>query len=207
MMLNKNPEYFLTIANENSFSKAAAKLYVSQSYLSQHLLRLEKELDVQLFDRSTNPIKLTEAGKLYKKYLEQNQQLYTTFTTELDVINDQRIYSLNIGLPTWRGTTLLPDILPTFIREYPNVRIHLHEHPVKELYTLLEKGVADFCILNASVGYADRVTTEILAYEKILLVANKNNPKTAEIREMMEKDTAPFDLGILKDECFILIIE
>ena len=69
-VVNKNPEYFLTIASERSVSKAAEKLYVSQSYLSQHIAKLEQQLSVKLFNRNKNPIEITEAGRIYASYLE-----------------------------------------------------------------------------------------------------------------------------------------
>ena len=59
MVVNRNPEYFLMIAQECSICHAAEKLYISQSSLSQHLAKLEAGLEVKLFDRSTNPIRLT----------------------------------------------------------------------------------------------------------------------------------------------------
>ena len=69
-MYIKNPEYFITTVREGSISKAAEKLYLSQPYLSQCIARTEKELGVKLFDRSHMPLKLTEAGKIYMRYLE-----------------------------------------------------------------------------------------------------------------------------------------
>ena len=61
-------EYFLTIAELGSLSKAAEKLYVSQPSLTQYINRLEDNLGIKLFDRSKSPINLTPAGELYLKY-------------------------------------------------------------------------------------------------------------------------------------------
>ncbi|MEE1042732.1 MAG: LysR family transcriptional regulator, partial [Clostridia bacterium] len=63
-----NKEYILTIYNEGSFSKAANKLYISQPSLSASVKRIEEKVSVPLFDRSTTPISLTEAGQEYVKY-------------------------------------------------------------------------------------------------------------------------------------------
>ena len=56
--MNNHPEYFIMIVQTKSLSAAAARLYVSQPYLSQYLIRLEKEFNVKLFDRTT-PLRLT----------------------------------------------------------------------------------------------------------------------------------------------------
>ena len=79
----KNPEYFITTVREGSISKAAEKLYLSQPYLSQCIARTEKELGVKLFDRSHMPLKLTEAGKIYMRYLESVGVLTGQFEEQL----------------------------------------------------------------------------------------------------------------------------
>ena len=82
-MYIKNPEYFITTVREGSISKAAEKLYLSQPYLSQCIARTEKELGVKLFDRSHMPLKLTEAGKIYMRYLESVGVLTGQFEEQL----------------------------------------------------------------------------------------------------------------------------
>ena len=72
-MFVKNPEYFITIANERSISKSAEKLYLSQPYLSQYLAKLEANLGVTLLDRSHTPLRLMPAGELFLAYLESQR--------------------------------------------------------------------------------------------------------------------------------------
>ena len=64
-------EYVYAVYQERSFSKAARKLFVSQPWLSSTVKKVEQELNLQLFDRSTNPISLTEAGKYYIENVER----------------------------------------------------------------------------------------------------------------------------------------
>ena len=117
MVVNRNPEYFLMIAQECSICHAAEKLYISQSSLSQHLAKLEAGLEVKLFDRSTNPIRLTEAGRIYQQYLESDRYLYQKLQSDLNEQNRSRCQHVGIGLGTWRGSLLLPEILPDFLTE------------------------------------------------------------------------------------------
>ena len=58
-------EYFIEMARENNITRAAERLYVSQSAVNQHLLKLEAELGTQLFVRSRRNWRLTEAGEIY----------------------------------------------------------------------------------------------------------------------------------------------
>ena len=66
MIQNRNPEYFLTVVREKGISRAADKLFITQSSLSQHIAKLEADLGVRLFDRRQTPIALTPAGALYR---------------------------------------------------------------------------------------------------------------------------------------------
>lgn len=70
-MYFKNYEYFLMIAEEGSISKAADKLYLTQPSLSKYLKRLEENLGVELFSRDRYPLALTQAGIIYKRYVEE----------------------------------------------------------------------------------------------------------------------------------------
>ena len=202
--VNKNPEYFLTIAKEKNISKAADILYLSQSYLSQHISKLESEFDVKLFDRSKTPIELTDAGKIYLNYLQASNQLYTKLAFEFDTLNEQRANLLNLGIPPWRGSTLLPDILPTFMEKHKNVQLCLFEHPTRQLFDLIEKNTVDIAIMNVSLDNVNSFGAEFIKYEKILLAANKKHPKTKILVERREKGE-PVDLDILRDECFVLM--
>lgn len=205
-IVNKNPEYFLTIAKEGNISKAADILYVSQSYLSQYISKLESSFDVKLFDRSKTPIELTEAGRIYYNYLQASNQLYSKLTADFDALNHERANTLNLGIPPWRGATMLPEILPIFAEKNKNVQIHLHEYSARQLYDLIEKNIVEVAIMNVSLGEHDIVGTELIKYEKILLITNKNNPWTKKLKEI-EARKEIVDINILSDECFILMKE
>ena len=164
MVVNRNPEYFLTIVQERSISRAAEKLYISQSSLSQYISKLERALDVKLLDRSKNPLQVTEAGRIYKNYLESNNFLYHKLQSEL---TSNRMQTVNVGTGTWRGAILLPEILPDFIQQHPKTHIILSEFPISELSTLVNNSTVDFAIMNTSPGAAagDDLIREIITYE------------------------------------------
>ena len=204
MQVNKNPEYFLTIASEGSFSRAAKKLYVSQPYLSQHVTRLEEELGVRLLDRSTAPVTLTEAGAIYVKYLESCRQLGQKLQEDFASLGADRERMLKLGFSNWRANTLLPDVLPVFSARCPQVRIDLFERPTDELYQLAERGDIDFAVMNAAVDAPDTVTTETVLYERILLAGHRDNPVTAELLRRQEQNE-PIDLHLLENERVILM--
>ena len=154
-MFVKNPEYFLTIVKERSISKAAERLYLSQPYLSQYLAKLERNLGVVLLDRSHSPLKLTPAGELFHAYLERQDYLDRQLVSDLRDLRDRRRPTLHIGVSPWRGSTLLPDVLPAFAQQYPDVQVVLHEAPVPELGKLAEGSVLDFCVMQIPEDLTD----------------------------------------------------
>ena len=142
-MFVKNPEYFITIANERSISKSAEKLYLSQPYLSQYLAKLEANLGVTLLDRSHTPLRLMPAGELFLAYLESQRYLDRQLEDDLRQLQDHRQQTLHIGVATWRGSILLPDLLPAFSQRCPDVKVVLHELPAPQLGELVADNVTD----------------------------------------------------------------
>ena len=73
-MILRHIKYFLAVAEHQSFTRAAASLYVSQPALSQQIKQLEESLETILFDRSGRHIKLTHAGEVYASYAHKALQ-------------------------------------------------------------------------------------------------------------------------------------
>lgn len=204
MKVNKNPEYFLTVAAERSISKAAEKLYISQPYLSQHIIRLEESFQVQLLDREKTPITLTPAGEIYANYLESCRQLYRKLLFDFDSVSASRARSLRLGFSHWRASTLLPDVLPTFTQRYPDVKLEFFESPTSDLYGLITSDKVDFVIVNTTLDTPDDVTTETIFYEKILLVGHRDNPVSSAFLQMRQAGL-PLDLHLLEEEQMLLL--
>lgn len=203
MLLNRNPEYFLTIVRERNISRAAGKLYISQSSLSQHIAKLEEGLGAQLLDRTRTPLTLTPAGELYRNYLESSSFLYDKFMVDLTELNRSRMQTVHLGLGTWRGEMLSPVVVPSFLQEHPQTRIDLHEFPVSELYPLMEDGKVDFSIMNtAPSGVPEGFVNEVIAYERILLVVNRESQLAAKLAQSQPAGQMP-DLRLLEQERYI----
>ena len=202
---NKNPEYFLTVAAERSISRAAERLYISQSYLSQHIIRLEEDLGVQLLDRNSSPLRLTEAGRIYRDYLESNSYLYQQMRAEMDALSGSREQTLSIGCGTWRGSLLLPEVLPPLLERYPKGHVQLHEFPVSELYALAMNESVDFAVMNTlPTEVPEGLVREVIGYERILLVMSPHLPAAPAMLERKRAGLPP-DLSLLKEERLILL--
>lgn len=204
-MYIKNPEYFLTVARERGISKAAEKLLLSQPYLSQCIGRMEQELGMKLFDRSHTPLTLTEAGKLYLSYLEGVGALTGKFESQLEELKTDSRQTLNIGMTLWRGSVLLPDILPVFTELHPEARIVLHEEHSEKLEELLLEEEIDFALMNIPKK-VDEFIYELILNERMLLVANREAPFVRGLKTSVEHP-AHISLDNLKGERFLLLPE
>lgn len=205
-MFIKNPEYFLLIVKEGSISKAAEKLYLSQPYLSQYLHKLESEVGAVLLDRSHMPLRLTPAGEVFRAYLERRDYMDRQLLSDLRDIKDRRRPVLHIGLSPWRGSALLPDVLPRFTKQFPDVQIVLHEAPVPELPALAESGTTDFCIMHIPDDLTD-LSYEQVMQERVLLIGHRDHPFLRGLDSSFD-DPKPFpDLRRLERARLILLPE
>ena len=102
---------FMAAAETMNFSRAAREMYISQQALSNHISNLEKEFDVQLFNRTT-PLTLTYAGRALKLRAKQLLELKDETYRQLADIKDFTTGQISIGVSHTRGRFLLPAILP-----------------------------------------------------------------------------------------------
>lgn len=204
MVQDRNPEYFLAIASEKSISKAAERLHISQPYLSQYVIHLEKEFGVRLLDRTKSPLALTAAGKVYANYLEDSSQLYEQLLQDFTRLNASRRQTLRVAMSNWRASTLLPSILPAFSQEHPEAHLELLERPTSEMFRLVADNTVDFAIMNTNLNTPDYLTTETILYEKILLVGNRGNLAAQALAEACRAGREP-KLSVLEHERFVLL--
>ena len=102
--------YFVAVVEEQSFTKAAEKLFIAQSALSRQIKLLEEYLDIQIVDRKKNGIKLTTAGEeLYKVALKLEKHLLAAEREMLRLVNKEVIFVL--GASPVIGNYILPDFL------------------------------------------------------------------------------------------------
>lgn len=203
-MFVKNPEYFLAIVKERSISKAAERLYLSQPYLSQYLAKLEGSLGVVLLDRSHSPLKLTSAGELFHAYLERQSFLDRQLVSDLRDLQNRKRPLLHIGASPWRGATLLPDILPLFEEQYPDVQVVLHEAPVPELGELAAANVIDFCVMQPPADL-DELTYEPVMRERVFLVGRRDHPLLQGLDSTAEAPRPFPDLSLLEHERVVML--
>lgn len=174
-MNSQQAQYILTIAEERSISRAAQKLFVTQSSLSQSVKHIERQLGVTLFDRSVSPIALTAAGKIYVDYAKQFQALETELENALADCAAIRKGTLKIGASPFRIHCMLAQSVAEFHREYAGIDMTLRGGVWNDLQEALQKNELDLVIGTGSCD-AVRIQSEPLSDERLYLAAAPGHP-------------------------------
>ena len=161
--------YFLAVAEELNFSRAAVRLHIAQPPLSQQIRQLEDELGLQLLERGSRPLRLTEAGRFFK-----TEAMSLIAQLEQAVAGARRIGRGEVG---WIGigyigsamTLLLPPVLRRFHAEHPGVEVLLYEMlPFEQPEALLDRRI-HVGFVRPGLDHADLI--EELLFDEPLAIA------------------------------------
>lgn len=144
-MINKKIQYFITLAQCLSFTKAANEYGVSQTAVSQYIASLEQRLGVKLFNRNPHSVSLTEAGKVYYRRVRHILQYYED-TVEQTVAAAElyRGYvKIGIGVYEYHKTD---DFLTLLLNRHPDIKTDVYQFPYEELTRRLKNGELDAII-------------------------------------------------------------
>ncbi len=167
-------EYVLKIAEERSFSKAAKKLFITQPSLSQIIAKLETQLGVQLFDRTTNPVQITQAGRIFIKHAREIITADELIKSEIAELSELKRGVLNIGTNPFMASCLLAPSMTKFVSEYNDIKINICEDTSENLEKFLMDGTVDFAV---STGRFDSnvFKCEHLVCDKLYLAVSEKN--------------------------------
>lgn len=201
----KQLEYMVQIAEEKNITKAAEKLFITQSALNQQLLKLEKELGSPLFYRSRTNWHLTEVGEIYidtaKEILRQKKEAYNRISDLISMKNTH----LSIGLTPERGISMFASVYPGFHKLHPNVIVEPVELSVKEQETMINRRELDvgFLTLSDDMQKNDNVYNSILKED--IIVAIPSSHPLAKNGSRYGDSLKDIDLSLLKEDNFVLI--
>lgn len=203
-MDTKQIEYILKIAEENNITKAAEKLFITQSALNQQLLKLEKELGTPLFHRSRTNWRLTEAGEIYIEGAKAALQIKnTTYNKIYDVVSARKGH-LTIGLTPSRGLCMFTAIYPELHRNFPNLDVRPIEMRVRAQQEAIAKGEIDVGLMTLAPVDRTNDTYYSLKKEELVLMIPSAHPLAAKAAPPGEP-FATIDLSELRYEPFVLM--
>ena len=148
----KQFRYVLTLADEGSFSRAAETLNIKQPSLSQYIKKVEKEVGMELFDRSGGDVRLTDAGRAYidigRKILDLEHQLEGRFSD----LAACKTGTISIGISAHRSVALMPPIVKAFKEIYPGITLRIVERYRAELLEAAEHGEFDLVVTTLPIN-------------------------------------------------------
>ena len=168
-------EYIVAIAEAGSISKAAERLYLAQSSLSQFLSRYEAELNTRLFSRTSGGVRLTRAGEVFVRNARQMLWQYRRVKSELHDLDQPGAGRIEFGVSSFRGGYLLPKVLHQFQRKYPGVEVVIHEHDSGALMKKLAAGELDAALVAFQEDSRPPLDQFVMR-DEVLLIGTRDHP-------------------------------
>lgn len=184
--------YFLAVAEELNFTRAAEKLFISQPPLSRQIKELEDEIGAKLFVRSNKKVTLTEAGKYFKTEITSQLQQLASIVIQTKKIAESVSGEYKIGYISSTFSDTMAKLVQFLTKHYPYLSIKLYEVSTVKQILALEQGKLDLAIIRAPLT-SIKVTSSRWFTDTYSLVFN---PQTTSIPETN-------DLSCLKNEVFV----
>ncbi|MDD4680774.1 MAG: LysR family transcriptional regulator [Clostridia bacterium] len=208
-------DYVYEVYKEKSFTNAAKNLFISQPALSTAIKKIENELGVELFDRSSSPVVLTDAGEAYIKALEEIKVIEKNLEYELnDITNLEKGY-VSISAANFISSYIIPRIILTYKNRFPKIDIELIESNSSDLH---ERLLAEETELLIDYSFDERLfKSYTLMEEQVLLSVPNGNPLNRKFTEYaiskedfyenkyLNSDYKTVDLRKFSDEPYIFL--
>ncbi len=181
-------KYFLAVAEELNFGRAAARLHISQPPLTRQIQQLEEELGVQLFLRTPKGVELTAAGSLLQEDSANIMALLQRATERTQMAASGHLGRIDVGIFGSAMLNVIPRLLLTFRNLYPNVVMSLHNlNKTQQIEALREKRLT--VGFNRIIPTSSDMVVERVLTERILVAVNRSH-KFAYLREIPLADIA-----------------
>jgi len=189
--------YFVAVADEGSFSRAAAREHVAQPSLSQQIQKLEAEMDQRLFDRFPRSVVVTEAGKCLLEYARKILAEIADARRCVDELKREVMGRLAVGAIPTIAPYVLPALIGKFQHRYPKVTLEIFEDTTERLVWRLEDGEVDIAFVS-TCDESPALERHLLGKEALLILLPKEHP-------LAEKKKIKWD--DLKSQKFLVLHE
>jgi len=194
-------KYTLAVAEYGNFTTASEKCFVTQPTLSMQVQKLEEELGVTIFNRSTKPLQVTDVGEKVlfqaRKIVEESSRMNDVISEEKGIIGG----TLKVGIIPTVSSTLLPLFLNIFIKKHKNVELKIEEYNTDTLSKKLEDNTID-CAIAATPLNNSKIIERPIYYEPFVAYVPEHHFLSGN-KSLGLDDLSNSDLLILEDgHCF-----
>ena len=187
--------YFLAVAREESITKAADVLHITQPTLSRQIAQLEDEIGVRLFERGTRKIFLTSEGLLLRRRAEEILELVDKTERELTEQDEAVEGIVSIGCGDLAAVQILPELFRTFHARYPAVTFDLYTATADHVKDRMDRGLTDIGLLMEPIGMEKYEYLRLSQREQWVVIMHPEAP-LARLERITPQD--------LKDQTLIL---
>lgn len=189
--------YFLTVVNEESITKAADTLHITQPTLSRQLAQMEDEIGVKLFDRGSRKITLTNEGILLRRRAEEILQLVDK--TEKEMTEQEKLVDgeISIGCGELASVQIVSELIKSFQERYPLVRYDIHTANADHIRERLDKGLTDIGLLLEPVDIEKYEFIRMHIKEKWVVLMRPDDP-LAENESVTPKELSKLPVCLVK---------
>ena len=171
--------YFLTVAREESITKAADILHITQPTLSRQLAQMEQEMGVKLLERGSRKIVLTDEGHLLRRRAEEILQLVEKTERELSEQPEQVVGKIAIGCGEMASVQLLPPLFQTFREKYTHVSFDIFTATADVVKEQMDKGLLDIGLLLEPIDMEKYEFIRLPIQERWVVLMPADDPLTA----------------------------
>jgi DNA-binding transcriptional LysR family regulator len=172
-------EYFVAVAEESSFTRAAARVHVAQPGVSAQVRRLEAELGQQLLDRSGRSVRLTEVGRAMLPFARAALDAVANARLTVDQLAGLVHGQVAVGMVSGCALPVLAELLAAFHDLHPGVTITLTEDGSDRLTEMLGTGRLDLALIGTAGAAAPGLETMVIADDALTAVTGRNHPLAA----------------------------
>lgn len=191
-MLNDSMRVFLTVVDKKSFSKAAKALFLTQPAVSFQIQMLEEYYGTRLFDRVSRNISLTEAGHLLLRYANEMSSLQSELEREMQELTGTAKGRLMIGASTTIGEYIIPYLMGTFKKKYPEVQLTLEVGNTEDIETKIHDTSLDIGLVEGPVSTKD-IEKEFFLKDQLVLIVPSDHPLAQQEKvSVFELDKYPY---------------
>ena len=175
---------FYVVAKNNSFSKAAEELFVTQPSISYSIKQLEERLNIKLFKRNHKGIRITPEGKEVLEYIKKSYNDISVGERRLKENRNLNSGKISIGVQSHIGRFFLFPYLEKFHEKYPNIEINISSRNTSELIKLLESNDIDFVIDTSPIEteYSNLVIEPLMELEHCFVSSTDYQVKNKEMK-------------------------
>lgn len=165
-------EVYIAVIEENSFTKAAHKLHMTQPAVSQSIQKIEAHFGHPLLERSHKTFRMNEAGKLVYQYAKDILLKYNNMDEAVKALEEMPSGYLKIGVSYTIGEYFLPKVLSELVATYPNIQPHVVIHNTDEVKRDLLNEKIDIALVEGEI-FHDRLEVQPFKRDKLCVVGKR----------------------------------